>query len=266
MVNYHIRGQGSAPLPPAYHGGPNKCRRTNLCEVITVGCEELAAERCPCLLAETEECPYCGLLRGEKVCACDWQGRCAFERCRWPEGTEGDRPAGTVVAVRVLDGATGLILRGDEQLAAAPAGTLVTFRLPLAGSRERSAILLRTYPSGLVYLLSLEPLPGELLLGRAITPVPAGNAFAGYQTLAAAENCLVAILAAAPLAALLAPLAAGLRARGCRVTVAPPGAAGTVPDAAIIFAAGGENEIKRMATALPSSFRGLVVTWVTGGR
>lgn len=231
-----------------------------------MGCEELAAERCPCLLAETEECPYCALLRGEKICVCDWQGRCAFERCRWPDGTNCDRPAGTVVAVRILDGATGLVLRGDERLAAAPAGTLVTFRLPLAGGRAISAVVLRTYPSGLVYLLSLEPLPGETLLGRAIEPVPAGNAFAGYQTLAAAENCHVAILATPPLSDQLAPLAAGLRARGCRVTVASPVAADAAEDAAIIFAAGRETEIKRAATALPPSFKGLVVTWVTGGR
>lgn len=227
-------------------------------------CEQLAAEQCPCLLAETTECTYCTLLRGETVCGCDWQGRCAFERWQWRDGAAGGRQPGTVVAVRSLAGATGLVVRGDDELAAAPAGTKVKFRLPLPGGREIGAVVLRNYPSGLVYLLSFDPCPADPLLGLTVKTTPAGNAFAGHETLAAAADRQVVIFAAAPLAALLAPLADGLRARGCRATFASP-AAWTADDDAILFAAGGENEIKRMATGLPPSFRGKIVTWVTGG-
>lgn len=227
-------------------------------------CEELAAELCPCILAATAECTYCTLLRGETVCGCDWQGRCALERWQWRDGDPGRRPAGTVLAVRPLAGAAGLVVKGDDELAAAPAGTTVKFRLPLPGGREIGAVILRNYPSGLVYLLSFDPCPADLLLGRAVKTVLAGNAFSGYATLAAAAGRQIVLLAAAPLAALLAPLADGLRARGNRVTFASP-ADRTADDDAILFAAGGENEIKRMATGLPPSFRGQIVTWVTGG-
>lgn len=226
-------------------------------------CEELAAERCPCLLAETAECTYCTLLRGETVCGCDWQGRCAFERWQWRDSDDGRRAAGTVVAVRSLAGATGLVIRGDDKLAVAPAGTAVKIRLPLPGGREIGAVALRNYPSGLVYLLSFDPCPADPLLSRAVQTALAGNAFTGHETLAAATGRQIVIVAAAPLAALLAPLAEGLRCRGCRVTFASPG--DRVNDDAIIFAAGGENEIKRMATGLPPSFRGQIVTWTTGG-
>ncbi|MDT8904063.1 hypothetical protein [Anaeroselena agilis] len=224
-------------------------------------CEELAAERCPCTLAETAECTYCTHLRGETVCDCDWQGRCAFERYQWRDGD--DRPPGTVVAVRPLAGATGLIVKGGGILAAATAGTTVKFRLPVPGGRNIGAVVLRSYPSGQVYLLSFDPCPADLLLGQAIKPAPVGNAFAGHETLAAAAGRQIVILASAPLAALLAPLADGLRARGSRVTLASP-ADWTADNDAILFAAGRENEIKRMATGLPPSFRGRIVTWVTG--
>lgn len=226
-------------------------------------CEQLAAECCPCLLAETAECTYCTLLRGEKVCDCDWQGRCALERWQWRDGDAAGQAAGTVVAVRSLAGATGLVIRGGGKLAAAPAGTTVKIRLPLPGGREIGAVVLRNYPSGLVYLLSFDPCPAELLLGRTPQTALAVNAFAGHETLAAATGRQIVICAAAPLAALLAPLAEGLRCRGCRVTFASP--ADRVDDDAILFAAGGENEIKRMATGLPPSFRGQIVTWITGG-
>ncbi len=227
-------------------------------------CEELAAERCPCILAETAECTYCTLLRGEAVCGCDWQGRCALERWQWRDECDaGSRAAGTVVAVRPLAGATGLVIRGDDELASAPAGTTVKFRLPFPGSREIGAVLLRSYPSGLVYLLSFDPCPADPLLGLTVKTACAGNAFAGHETLAAAADRQIVILAAAPLADLLAPLAAGLRSRGSRVTFAS--AVGRPADDAILFAVGRENEIKRMATALPPSFRGKIVTWVTGG-
>jgi hypothetical protein len=232
--------------------------------VITVECEELAAERCPCFLAETAECTYCTLLRGETVCGCDWQGRCALERWQWRDGDAGSRAAGTVVAVRSLASAAGLVVRGDDELAAAPPGTRVKIRLPLPGGREIGAVVLRNYPSGLVYLLSFDPCPAGLLLGRAVNAAPGGNAFAGHETLAAATSRQVVILAAPPLAALLAPLADGLRSRGCRVKFASP-ADWAADDNAILFAAGGENEIKRMATGLPPSFRGQIVTWVIGG-
>ncbi|MDR7866470.1 MAG: hypothetical protein RIN56_06580 [Sporomusaceae bacterium] len=230
--------------------------------MITVECEELAAERCPCLLAETAECTYCTLLRGETVCGCDWQGQCALERWQWRDGDE-RRAAGTVVAVRSLAGATGLVIRGGDKLAAAPAGTTVKIRFPLPGGREIDAVTLRNYSSGLMYLLSFDPCPAAPLLGRAVQTMLAGNAFTGHETLAAATDRQIVFIAAAPLAALLAPLAEGLRCRGCRVTFAAPGS--HVDDDAILFAAGGENEIKRMATGLPPSFRGQIVTWITGG-
>ncbi len=230
-------------------------------------CEELAAERCPCLLADTAECSYCSLLRGEAVCGCDWQGSCAYERYRWRDGPPaGEYPAGTVVAVRPLAAATGLVLKAGEGLAAAPAGTVVKFRLPLVdGGREMSAVLLRAYPAGLVYLLSFDPCPAALLLGREIEATAAGNAFAGWQYLAAADDRTIVIAAASPLAALLGPLADGLTRRGNLVAFAPPGDAAAAAGADIVFAAGGENEIKRMATGLPPSFRGKIATWVTGG-
>ncbi len=226
-------------------------------------CEELAAERCPCSLAETAECTYCTQLRGEAVCGCDWQGRCALERWQWRDDDERRAAAGTVVAAHSLAGGVGLVIRGDDKLAAAPAGTTVKIRLPLPGGREIGAVALRNYPSGLVYLLTFDPCPAAPLLGRAVQTTLAGNAFAGHETLAAATGRQIVIIAAAPLAALLAPLAEGLRCRGCRVTFASPGS--RVDDDAILFAAGGENEIKRMATGLPPSFRGKIVTWITGG-
>lgn len=224
-------------------------------------CEDLAAERCPCLLAETAECSYCSLLRGEAVCGCDWQGRCAYERFNWRDDSAG-RPAGTVVAVRPLAGATGLVLKADETLAAAPAGTAVRFRLPVTGGRELGAVLLRAYPAGLVYLLTFDPCPADPLLGSRVTPTAAGNAFAGWQALAAADGRTVVIAAAAPLAALLGPLADGLIRRGNLVAFTPPADMAAAAGADIVFAAGGDNEIKRMATGLPPSFRGKIVTWL----
>jgi hypothetical protein len=230
--------------------------------VIAVACEELSQESCPCLLAETDECPHCPLLRGEAVCGCDWQGRCAYECYQWRDDSAAGRPAGAVLAVRPFAAATGLVLRAEERLGAAPVGTAANIRLPLAGGSDIRAVLLRVYPSGLVYLLTFDPCPAGLLLGRTVKPRPVGNAFAGWQTLAAAEGRTIVLAVAAPLAEPLAPLAGGLRRRGNEVTFAPSASAG---DADIVFAAGPENEIKRVATGLPPSFRGKIVTWVTGG-
>ncbi len=228
-----------------------------------MACEELSRECCPCLLAETAECPHCPLLRGEAVCGCDWQGRCAYEQYQWRDQAAADRPAGAVLAVRPFAAATGLVVRADERLAAAPVGTIVKLRLPLPGGRAIRAVLLRHYPSGLAHLLTFAPCPAGLLLGRTVKPRPAGNAFAGWQTLAAAEGRTIVVAAAAPLAAPLAPLADGLRRRGNSVAFAPPAAPDADTD--IVFAIGRENEIKRVATALPPSFRGKIVTWAIEG-
>ena len=230
-----------------------------------MACVELSRECCPCLLAETVECPQCSLLRGEAVCGCDWQGRCAYERYQWRDKSLAVDPAGTVLAVRPHAIATGLVLRADQHLAGAPVGTAVKIRLPLSGGREIRAVLLHVYPSCLAYLLTFDPCPAGPLLGQTVEPRLAGTAFTGWPGLAAAAGLAIVLVAAAALAEPLAPFANGLRRRGNTVTFAPPGALPTAGDAAIVFVAGGENEIKRVATGLPPSFRGKIVTWTIEG-
>ena len=218
---------------------------------------------CPCALATAAECPYCSLLRGETLCNCDWQGWCAYERNEWP--TAAAEPlAGTVVGARPLGPALGLLVKADERLSDADPGTVVHIRLPDAPGRALGGILLRTYTGGFAYLLLPAPYPQGGLLGTVLDLSPAGNAFTGYAALTGGGKTMV-VAAEPPLAGLLAPLADGLRRRGNRVAVVAPAEVSAWGEADVVFAAGGENAIKRAATALPPSFRGRMVTWSTGG-
>lgn len=227
-------------------------------------CEQTTGDSCPCPLAEVAECPYCSLLRGESLCKCDWQGWCAYERCRWRDGAAAPPPAGTVVGVRTYPAGLGLVVKTDEGLTAAAPGTLVRMRLPGAGGREVAAVILATYASGFAYLLLPLPYPGRALVGETLRLTAAGNDFAGYAALAGCGRSVV-VAAEPSLAEMLGPLAAGLRRRGNEVAVVAPADLAAWGGADVVFAAGRVNEIKRATTALPPSFRGKVVIWATGG-
>lgn len=225
-------------------------------------CAEMAG-CCPCALAAAAECPYCSLLRGDMLCDCDWQGWCAYERHQWPTATA-EPLDGTVVGARPLGNALGLLVKVDERLNAADPGTVVQIRLPEASGRGLGGILLRTYTGGFAYLLLPIRYPHRNLLGTVLELTPDGNAFAGHSALTT-DGKTVVLAAEPPLAGLLSPLADGLRRRGNRVAVIAPAEVAAWGEADVVFAAGGENAIKRATTALPPSFRGRMVTWATGG-
>lgn len=46
-------------------------------------CIDMNSPYCPCLLADTNHCTFCGMLRGEGVCDCDWSGTCILYEKFW---------------------------------------------------------------------------------------------------------------------------------------------------------------------------------------
>ena len=229
-------------------------------------CQDLFQESCPCIRAELAECYYCSLLRDEAVCACDWQGQCLYELYKWHDKPAGEIPTGTVAAVRTFATTTGLIIKADAALTAAPLGTAVSFPLPPAGRPTVNAIILATYPeAGFVHLLLPTVWAVPLLKGQKLSLEIAGNALPGQQALAAAHGQNITLVAAEAFIQALAPLAAALRRQGNRVGFLPAGDDGLPAATDIVLVVGPPNEIKRTATQLPLSFQGKVVILATEG-
>jgi dihydroorotate dehydrogenase electron transfer subunit len=46
-------------------------------------CIDINSPFCPCILAETNNCVFCGQLNGKKVCDCNWAGVCILYEKHW---------------------------------------------------------------------------------------------------------------------------------------------------------------------------------------
>lgn len=48
-------------------------------------CNDLDGDGCPCILAETCDCPECSMLQGKELCDCRWRGLCVLLKRYWAE-------------------------------------------------------------------------------------------------------------------------------------------------------------------------------------
>lgn len=46
-------------------------------------CIDINSVYCPCILASTNHCVFCGLLQGKDVCECNWSGVCILYEKKW---------------------------------------------------------------------------------------------------------------------------------------------------------------------------------------
>lgn len=144
-----------------------------------------------------------------------------------------------------------------------PMGAVIGIKPSGMAKTVLRGIVLRVNPdTGLVHLLSFDPNPHLLLRRQTVDLSLPGNAFWGHRFLNAAAGQKITLLVRSDLTAPLDELALALKERRNEVEIralyAPPA---RESPADLLFAAGGENEIKKVVNHLPPSFKGKVVLW-----
>lgn len=226
-----------------------------------MSCQDVVAGSCPCVLADIDECRYCSLLQGKEVCNCDWRGYCVYEWYQADRSRVPEYPPDTLVAAVLHPSTLGLIVKMREALGALSPGARVALTLPALGGCKIAGVVLRRLPSPQLYYVATQarPAPGRLA-GQAVEISLAGNAFIGHQTLDAAKDKTILVLAGQALQDPLRQLAAGLARQGNRVELPAFGEA-DFQKADILVIAGADSEVKQAATRLPPGFKGKVVLW-----
>jgi len=219
---------------------------------------------CPCFLAETGNCNYCSLLQGKPTCNCDWQGFCAYENYNWQKVSPPEINPNTIWNTVSYPNATGLFVKVNQELCGLPLGTIVEVKPETMKKYSLQGVVLRSYPTyTMLYLLTLSQCPSSSLRREKAKISARHNAFLGGHILNAAENKTIAVFAGKDAALLLGPLVSALEARRNRVYVhslaSDLAAVEPIPD--IVFIAGLDNEIKKVASHLPPSYQTKVVVW-----
>ncbi|MDR3591465.1 MAG: hypothetical protein P4N41_17560 [Negativicutes bacterium] len=58
---------------------------------LAANCSDINSPFCPCLLADTNHCISCSLLRGQQFCDCNWSGLCILYEKQWQSKGSGWR-------------------------------------------------------------------------------------------------------------------------------------------------------------------------------
>lgn len=219
---------------------------------------------CPCFLAETGNCSYCSLLQGKPTCNCDWQGFCAYENYSWQKISPPEIKPNTIWNTLSYPNATGIFIKVDQELGGLPLGTIVEVKPETLEKCSLQGIVLCSYPTyGMLYLLTFSKYPSCMLRREKAKVSARHNAFWGGHILNAAENKTIVVFAAKDTASLLGPLVSALKERRNQVSVhslaSDLAAVEPIPD--IVFIAGLDNEIKKVASHLPPSYQTKVVLW-----
>lgn len=227
-----------------------------------MSCQDVQAPSCPCVLAEINECSYCSLLQGKEVCGCNWRGYCVYEWYQADRNPAAAISPNTIVAVYVHPSSLGLVVSSADTCVP-PLGACVKLALSATDSQTIDGIVLRRFSAdSLFYLCTFVPLASESLPGQRVHATTGGNAFLGHQTLETAKGKTIALTSSSLLTGPLSQLASHLTQRDNRVRLTTLEAI-DFNNTDIVFLAGTDSEIKRVATKLPSDFNGTIATWLT---